>query len=509
MAKDPVAIYNDLKKFGRKTSIWNSIEHLLHWDQETYLPKAAIAYRGQQIEEISHTVHKLKTSSAFAKLLGQLIDLESGEIVFDSLSQRQMIALKRWRKDFLQSKKLSSGFVKKFATLTSASCHVWADARKNQSFKDFSPYLKKIVEMTRKKADLLGYQHHPYDALLELYEPDVHTSQLNPLFSNLKMELSSLLKQISRSPQVDTTFLKQEFPKQGQKHFLDLLLEKMGFVKDTYRLDESNHPFCSRITPLDTRMTTRIDTDNLSMAVFSTLHEAGHAIYEIHFPDEEYGTPLGEAVSYGIHESQSRIWETIMGQSLPFWTHFFPILQNLFQEEMRFVTLNQFYRGINEVSPSFIRIDSDEVCYSLHIILRFEIEKKLIEGSLTVKEIPEFWNESMRTYFGIAPSNDAEGCLQDIHWSLGYFGYFPSYALGNLYAAQFYKGFEKDHSNWKDLVSDGNLLVFSNWLKKNIHEHGREFSSAELLKRASGETVSIDPYVGYLKKKYNEIYNLV
>jgi carboxypeptidase Taq len=282
----------------------------------------------------------------------------------------------------------------------------------------------------------------------------------------------------------------------------------MGFRLSSSRLDTSAHPFCSGMQPKDTRMTTRIDPENIMFNLGAVLHEGGHGLYNMNLPIEHYGSPLCEQVSLGIDESQSRFWETLIGQSHAFWQHFFPLLQQELPEQFGGVVLDEFYHAINSVKSSFIRVDADEVTYNLHVIIRFEIEKALIEGTLKVKDIPGFWNSKMREYLGICPEFDGQGCLQDIHWSLGYIGYFPTYTLGNLYSAQFFEAFEKAHPHWKEQVAKGSLDFIRDWLKENIHRHGRQFQPEELCKRVTGKPLSQEPYIHYLTTKYRKLYRL-
>jgi carboxypeptidase Taq len=282
----------------------------------------------------------------------------------------------------------------------------------------------------------------------------------------------------------------------------------MGFHPATSRLDFSAHPFCSGMQPKDTRMTTKIHPENILFNVGAVLHEGGHGLYNMHLPFKHYGSPLCEQVSLGIDESQSRFWETLIGQSYPFWQHFFPLLQKECPEQFASVTLQDFYHAVNAVKPGFIRIDSDEVSYNLHVIIRFEIERALIEGSMKVKEIPDVWNSKMREYLGLSPEFDGQGCLQDIHWSLGYIGYFPTYTLGNLYAVQFFDAFEKQHPHWKEAVARGSLEEIRLWLKDNIHQYGRQFLPNELCQKVTGRVLSEEPYINYLTKKYKNLYKI-
>jgi carboxypeptidase Taq len=500
MAKKKNA-YDQLWDLSKTIALYASINSLLQWDQETYMPQGAIEFRSLQITALTGYTHKIHTSTRFTHLLSQLVDIESGELIDTSLSPRQIASLREWRRDHLKAMKLPLSFVKTFSNVCSKAIHAWSKAKKENSFKQFAPHLEKIVTLCRKKADILGFHEHPYDALLDLYEPEMKVSMLTPLFSRLKVELTELLKKIDAKPPVKADFIQEDFPKDKQLEFAHTLLRAMGFDETTSRLDLAVHPFCSGLHPKDTRMTTRIHS-NLPMSnIFAVLHEGGHGLYNMDLPQNDWGSPIGEQSSLGIDESQSRWWETLIGHSLPFWKHFYPKLQKLFPHQLQSVTLDNFYRAINIVKPSFIRIEADEVTYCLHIILRFEIEKGLIEGTVNVKDVPDLWREKMRASFAISPEHDDAGCLQDIHWSMGAIGYFPTYALGNLYAAQFFSTFQKAHPDWKEKVSAGELAFIHTWLKENIHCHGREFTPHDLITRVTGQPLSEKFYISYLQDK--------
>jgi carboxypeptidase Taq len=500
--------YSQLHEISKNNAVMSTIHMLLEWDQQTYMPHSAIAIRSLQMQAMSSLVHKLNTSSKFSKVLSQLIDLKTGEILGDKLTPPQSAALHEWRRDYLQLIKLPAPFVKKFSQTVSQAAHAWGAAKKHNAFKDFAPFLEKIITLSRKKADYLGFQNHPYDALLDLYEPGMTTHYLTELFSRLKLSLTSLLKTIKTAPEASRDFLYGFFEPSKQNDFGHRLLKTMGFDANSSRLDESNHPFCMGMHPLDTRLTTRIHPDYLMSNIFAVIHEGGHGLYNMGLPVEQFGSPLGTHISMALDESQSRMWETIVGHSLPFWKHFYPLLQEQFPDKLRTIPLNDFYRAINTIKPSLIRIESDEVTYSLHIIVRFEIEKMLIEGTLKVKEIPEIWQSKMIEYLGISPTNDADGCLQDIHWSIGAIGYFPTYTLGNLYAAQFFQKFEQTHPHWKEKMEKGDLSVLRNWLHENIHRYGRQYTPDEIAVKITGKTVNEEAYLSYLKNKYKTLYHL-
>lgn len=500
--------YEDLFALSKKIRILEGISSLLEWDQETYLPQGAHKIRSQQIGTMAEWIHKEKISDTFKKALEKLIDLKSGQVISKDLNDLQKAALREWRRDFIKATALPNDFVKDFATHCSEAIKIWTQARKDNQFSLFAPHLEKTVAMSRKKAEYLGYQDHPYDALIDMYEPKMTTQQLTTLFSELGKGIKELLQKIVNSPhQVDDGVLHGKFPHEKQIGFGKILLEAMGFDFNCGRLDLSTHPFSSTIHPTDSRITTRFHETSCFDSISTILHEGGHSLYEMGLNPDYYGSPLCEAVSLGIHESQSRFWETRIGKDIHLWKHFYPKLQETYPEQLQSVALEDFYRAINKVKPSFIRVEADEVTYCLHVIIRFELEKALIEGSLKVSELPDAWNEKMHYYLGITPPNDSKGCLQDIHWSMGGFGYFPTYALGNIYAAEIFEGFAKDHQDWKEKVSQGELIFIKEWLHNHIYQYGRAYLPQELLQRITGRPLSIQPYLHYLNEKYSKVYS--
>ncbi len=498
--------YQQLFSLSKEISILESVSNLLEWDQETCMPKEGHSLRSDQLSLMASLLHKKTTSSKFRSHLENLVDLKEGKILAEGLSLKEKANVRQWRRDYLIASALPNNFVKHFAKLASESMQVWTDARKNNAFKDFLPYLTQIFEMSREKAEYLGYKNHPYDALCDSFEPHMTIRELEGLFIPLRLGIREILDKILEAPQVDDSFLHGKFPEEKQIEFGRKLLLDMGYDPKRGRLDLSTHPFCTSLHPSDNRITTRIHATSVFDCISTILHEGGHALYEMGLIPEYYGSPLCEAISLGIHESQSRFWETFIGQSKPFWKGFLPKLKATFKPKLDKVTLESFYRGINKVSPSFIRVESDEVTYCLHVILRFELEKSLIEGSLSPADLPEAWNNKMKELLGIVPKDDTHGCLQDVHWSMGAIGYFPTYALGNLYAAQFFNAFAKDYPSWGEKVSKGELLFIKEWLGDKIHQHGRSLSSRELVKKVTGSPLSTAPYLDYLEAKYSSIY---
>lgn len=500
--------YQRLHKISKHTRTLQGIAHLLDWDQETYMPSAASEIRAEQLKTLAGIIHKEKTGRKFSNALSKLIDIKSGKIIAKGLDNKQTAALCEWLRDYRQDVALPTKFVEEFAQLTSQSLGIWRLSKQEDTFHRFAPFLEKIVAMCRKKADLLGYKDHPYDALLDEYEPNSTTKQVGELFASLSPSLTKLLKKIGNASQVNNSFLFGNFDRQKQIDFSHTLLQAMGYDLNKGRLDFSSHPFSASFHPTDSRITTRLTNNAFFDNLSAVLHEGGHSLYEMGLSPEQYGSPLGQARSLGVHESQSRWWETRIGQTKPFWKYFLPKLKETFKGQLDNISLEQFYKAINRVEPSFIRVEADEVTYPLHVILRFEIERDLIDGTLSIRDLPEAWNEKMKTYLGIEPKTNREGCLQDIHWSMGGFGYFPTYTLGNIYAAHLFTGFAKEHPNWEERVAKGELGFIQQWLHDKVYQHGRRYSSQELLKLATNRELSSGDYLNYLNTKYTDIYGL-
>lgn len=498
--------YKRLHQLARHATLLTGIAHLLDWDHETFMPSGAAGIRAEQLKTLAGLIHKEKTGKKFSNALSKLIDLTSGKVIANGLDDRQQAALREWRRDYQHAVSLPTKFVEEFAQLTSQSISIWRLAKEEDTFQRFAPFLEKIVLMNRRKADLLGYQDHPYDALLDEYEPGSTTKGVQSLFADLKRSLTTLLKKIQGTAQVKDAFLYSDFDRAKQISFSHEILNAMGYDFNKGRLDFSSHPFSSSSHPTDSRITTRINTNSVINNICTVLHEGGHSLYEMGLPIEDYGSPLGEARSLGVHESQSRWWETRIGLTKPFWTYFLPRLKATFPGQLDQVTLDQFYKGINKVEPSFIRVEADEVTYPLHVILRFELEKDLIAGTLSIRDLPDAWNAKMQAFLGITPKTNREGCLQDVHWSMGAFGYFPTYTLGNIYAAHLFTAFERDFPHWESKVAKGELAFIREWLHDKIYQYGRRYSSHDLLKLATGKDLSSQAYLSYLNNKYHGIY---
>ncbi len=498
--------YEELHHISKEAKTLEGVIRLLEWDQETYMPKGAQEIRAEQISLLSGLCHEMMTSKRYVHALEKLINIESGEIKESGLKSEQEAALREWRRDLVKATALPTKFVKDFAKLTSEALAVWQQAKNCDDFALFAPYLKRIVEMSHEKASLVGYEKVPYDALLDEYEPGMTSDEVSKLFSSLGTQVKKLLGDITAKSQVETAFLEGDYDKKKQIAFSEEILKALGYPFEYGRLDLSSHPFSTSFHPTDCRITTRISTNNPIDPILATIHEAGHSFYELGLPAHHFGSPLGESISLGMHESQSRFWETRIGQSRPFWRHFLPKLKNLFPDELKDVSIESFYRAINRVKPTLIRVEADEVTYPLHVILRFEMERGIFDGSIPIDQIPDVWNDKMEEYLGIRPTTNREGCLQDIHWAMGGFGYFPAYTLGNLYASHLFIAFEKSHPDWDSRVANGEFAFIRSWLQEKIHAHGRRYRSIELLKRIHEKEFSPEPYLTYLNDKYSDIY---
>jgi len=492
-------LYSTYKTKMQKIADVKYASAVLQWDQETYLPPKGNDFRGQQIATLSEIAHQLFTDKTMGELLEELSlceDLTSSE-------KRNIVLSKE---DYERNIKLSAAFVRQLSETVNQSYHAWAKARKENSFALFEQPLHELIQLKKQEADMLGYEQHPYNALMNDYDKGLTVSKVDSLFVELKTPLINLLDSLKNKKLIDNSFLFQEFKKDNQWEFGLEILKRIGFDFEAGRQDISLHPFTTNFSSKDVRVTTRIDEHDFSNMTWSCLHEGGHALYEQGLPADQYGLPLGEYCSLSIHESQSRLWENCIGRGLPFWQHNFKLLTNSFPKQLKDINIEKFYKGINSVSPSLIRTEADELTYHFHVMIRYEIEKMLIEGSLPTKDIPACWNEMYQKYLGIKVPDDNRGCLQDIHWSHGSFGYFATYSLGSLYAAQLYSTIEKKYPAVSEDLTNGKINSIQDWLKKEIYCNGRYYSSEELCKKATGETLQSSYFIEYATKKFSEIY---
>jgi carboxypeptidase Taq len=490
----------------------SSAASLLSWDQETYMPTGGGHARAEQIATLQTLAHDRFVSPDIERVLSQWVDPLTGEAVAssgDAWDESARALLREVWRDFSRAKKLPSDFVKRLSRETPLAQQVWVEARKKSDFRLFLPHLKTIVALKKEEAEYLGYRDTPYNALLDTYEPRATVAQLKPVFAALKARLVPLLNRVMTSNvKIDDSMLFLTYDTNRQMEFGRLVLTAMGYDFERGRLDLSAHPFTTSFHPTDVRVTTRVYEQELPACLFSCIHEGGHGLYDQGLDPARYGTPLGEALSLGIHESQSRLWENSVGRSRPFWRCFYPLLQQMFPEQVGTVDPEVFYAAINRAKPTLIRVEADELTYNLHIMVRFEIEQDVIEGRTRVEDLPAVWNDKVKSYLGIVPPNDAEGVLQDVHWSLGAFGYFPTYTLGNLYAAQLYDQAQKEISNLDTEIEAGRLTVLTKWLNQKTHRWGRMFTAEHLMQRVTGQPLSPEPFLAYLEKKYGELYGL-
>jgi len=492
-------LYSTYKTKMQKIADVKYASAVLQWDQETYLPPKGNDFRGQQIATLSEIAHQLFTDKKMEELLEKLSSCEDL-----TSSEKRNIVLSY--EDYKRNVKLSTAFVRQMSETVNQSYHAWAKARKENSFAVFEHPLNKLIQLKKQEADLLGYEQHPYNALMNDYDKGLTVSKVDSLFNELKPSLLNLLDSIKNKKSIDNSFLFQEFKKDNQWEFGLEILKRIGFDFEAGRQDISLHPFTTNFSSKDVRVTTRIDENDFGNMTWSCLHEGGHALYEQGLPADQYGLPLGEYCSLSIHESQSRLWENCIGRGLPFWQHNFKLLTNVFPKQFKDINIEKFYKGINSVSPSLIRTEADELTYHFHVMIRYEIEKMLIEGSLQTKDIPACWNEMYQKYLGIKVADDNRGCLQDIHWSHGSFGYFATYSLGSLYGAQLYSTIEKQYPTISEDLSNGKINTIQEWLQKEIYSNGRFYSSEELCKKATGEPLQSSHFIEYATKRFSEIY---
>lgn len=490
----------------------NSAASLLSWDQETYMPAGGGEARAEQISTLQGIAHQKFVSPEIERLLATWVDPDSGAIresPGDGWDEPSRSLLREVWRDYSRAKKLPSDFVMRLSRECSLAQQVWAEAKEHRSFSQFLPNLRTVLSLKREEAEYLGYRDSPYNALLDVYEPGSTIAALRPLFAQIKGRLVPLLKKIQQSSvQIDDDMLFHTFDQARQLEFGRMVLIAMGYDFERGRLDLSAHPFTTSFHPTDVRVTTRVHEHDLQSCLFSCIHEGGHGLYDQGLNPSHFGTPLGDSVSLGIHESQSRMWENCVGRSRPFWSFFYPMLQQTFHHQLRTLDVEQFYSAINRVKPSLIRVEADELTYNLHIMLRFEIEQDLIEGRTRPENLPGIWNQKMEEYLGIVPSNDAEGVLQDVHWSFGAFGYFPTYTLGNLYSVQFYEQAKLEIPHLEDEIAAGHLMVLRRWLGQKIHRWGRMFTPDHLSRRVTGKSLDPEPFLTYVEKKYGELYKL-
>ena len=494
-------LYNQYKETMRKIADIRYSAALLQWDQETYLPQKGAAIRGQQIATLTEIAHRFFTEEHLGNLVRELQTR-------NDLTEKEKRNVELTLEDYTKQKKFTSEFVRTLTEAVNKSFHSWLQARKENDFTIFSGDLSTLINLKKQEAEFLGYENHPYNALLNDFDKGSNVGMLDAIFTNIKQPLKDILQKIVSQPQVDDSFLQQHYPKEKQWQFGLQVLKDFGYDFNAGRQDISEHPFTINFNSNDVRITTRVDENDLGNMIWSCIHELGHALYEQGLPEDEYGLPLGEPASLTIHESQSRLWENHIGRSLGFCERYFPLLQQYFPEQLQKVSTDQFYKGINKVQPSFIRTEADEVTYHFHVMIRYEIEKQLIGGSINTADIPAYWNSHYKEFLGVTVPDDKKGCLQDVHWSHGSFGYFPTYSLGSFCAAQLYKTAAHYLPSIQNDITKGDTKPLLMWLRNEVHTHGRMFNSEDLCRKVSGEVLNTKHFIGYLLNKYSEIYKL-
>ncbi len=461
------------------------------------MPRGGVSHRGEQLALLAGLAHDRATDPRLGDLLGEV---ESSSLVTDSESA-ESVNVRELRRDYDRETRLPRRLVEELARVSALSSQSWSEARDRDDFPAFAPWLDQTFALAREKADAIGYEGVRYDALLDDYEPGMTTEQLSTLFAHLREQLVPVVDSLRDAPAASQK-LDRDFPLEQQRAFAEGVATKLGFNLEYGRFDLGPHPFCSFIGPGDVRIALRYHPRNFASGFLAVLHETGHALYEQGLDPAHYGTPMGEAVSLGIHESQSRLWENLVGRSRGFWQHFYPQFQAAF--DIHDVSVEEFRGVINHASPGLIRVEADEVTYNLHIVIRFEIERALLSGDLPAADLPGAWNELYQRYLGITPDSDRNGCLQDIHWSEGLIGYFPTYTLGNVYAAQLFDAAERAEGPLEDAFAAGDFGALRGWLGENIHRHGKRYAPSVLIEKATGSAPDPSALITSLVHRYSE-----
>lgn len=496
---EPLAL---LKERLATVSDLSAAAAVLSWDQQTYMPGGGVVGRAEQLSTLSRLAHEMLASDETGGLLGSVEEPEPGT--------DDAAALRVARREYYRATKLPSRLVAELSRAKAIAEPAWAAARAESDYAAFAPHLEEILALTREAAEHLGYDDHPYDALLDLYEPGARKAGLQAMFDRLKAGLVPMIHAISGGLDEDRSApLHGPFDEAKQEAFGRAVISAFGYDWTRGRQDRAVHPFCINFGgPGDVRITTRFDPEWLSPALFATFHEAGHAMYEQGVDPAYTRTPLSGGTSMGVHESQSRLWENLVGRSRPFWSRYYPELQRAFPDALGGVDLEAFYRAINDVRPSEIRVEADELTYNLHILLRFELEVALLEGNLSVSELPAAWSAKMEEYLGLTPADDARGVLQDVHWAAGLFGYFPTYTIGNVLSVQLFDAAVGARPEIPAGIERGEFGPLRGWLRENVHRHGSKYDPDELISRVTGRPLDTDPYLRYLHAKFDGLYGL-
>ena len=495
---------NQLKELLGEVSDIGRAASVLDWDQQVNMPPMGGEARGQQLATLGKIAQEKFTSDEVGRLIEEVKQEFAGaDPASDEASMIRVAA-----RNYDKSKRVPPAFVAEQAIVSSKAFEAWVEARAKSDFSIFRPHLEKVVELVQKYISFFPPADHPYDTLLDDYEPGMKTQEVKDIFDALRPKQVKLIKAIASSRQVRDDFLHKKYNEQKMWSFGETIITQFGYDWKRGRQDRAPHPFETTFSVNDVRITTRFEADNPMATLFSTMHESGHAMYEQGVNPAYERTSLAGGTSLAIHESQSRMWENLVGRSLPFWEHFFPALKKTFPSQLDGVSVKSFYKAINKVEPSLIRVNADEATYNLHIMLRLELEIAMVEGKVAIKDLPDLWNTKMQEYLGITPPNDARGVLQDIHWSGGMIGYFSTYALGNLVSAQLWEKINKDIKDLDEQTRKGKFDDLLGWLREKVHKHGHKYDPQDLVQKVTGSKITPEPYVRYLTKKYSEIYGL-
>ncbi|MCX6019835.1 MAG: carboxypeptidase M32 [Chloroflexi bacterium] len=486
----------------------NDIERaaaVLSWDQATYMPPGGAAARGRQMAVLGSLAHERFTDPVVGTLLDALMPWAEGCSADDDDAALVRVA----RRKYERSVRVPNSLVAELSAHQAASYDAWTRARPANDFAAVRPLLEKTVDLSRRLAECFAPYEHVMDPLIDMYDYGMRVSSVSRVFADLRTQLTPLVDAVAAQGEIDDSFLKQRFAEKRQWDFGVVVVKKLGYDFERGRQDKTHHPFCTTFSIGDVRITTRFNEHDLGDGLFSTMHEAGHAMYEQGIDARFEGTPLAEGTSAGVHESQSRLWENVIGRSREFWEFYYPKLQRKFGRELRDVSLEQFHRAINKVRRSLIRVDADELTYNLHVILRFDLERQMLEGTLAAKDLPEAWNARYASDLGVTPQDDRDGCLQDVHWFGGIVGgSFQGYTLGNVLSAMFYRTALNAHPEIPEQVRRGRFSTLHRWLVKNIYRHGSKYTAPELIRCVTGGDLDVGPYVSYLRGKYTDLYGI-
>ena len=493
-----------LKEILGEVADLNSAAGLLSWDQQTYMPEGGSQARGQHLATLGKLAHSKATSDEVGRLLEDL----KAEYANADTGSDEAALVRVAARDYDKAVRVPAEFVAEQAIVSTAAFEAWTQARAKSDFRIFLPHLEKVLALVRKYISFFPPADHPYDTLLDDYEPGMKTAEVQAIFSALRPKQVELIRAIAARPQVNDKFLLRKYDEHKVWAFSADITRTFGYDWSRGRMDKAPHPFETSFSVNDVRITNRFEADKPLTTIFSAMHESGHAMYEQGVNPSYERTSLAHGASLGVHESQSRMWENLVGRSLPFWEYFYPKLKKAFPSHLDGVGLKSFYKAINKVEPSLIRVNADEATYNLHIMLRLELEIAMVEGKVDLNVLPEIWKDRMREYVGVVPPNDALGVLQDVHWSYGSIGYFSTYALGNLISAQLWERVTRDVRGLDDQIRKGKFEGLLNWLRENVHRHGRKYEPQDLVLKATGSKITAEPYIRYLTSKYSDIYGL-